>query len=254
MIELRNVSLKYDGSPVLSNINYIFGRNDFTCVIGKNGSGKSTLLRAAAGLSSYEGSILLNGAEIRSLQRRERAKCLSYLPQSRPVPVIDVGTLIAHGRYPHLGYSKTLGANDRERIKHAVSVTGVEGLLDRGLSTLSGGERQRAYIAMMIAQDADIMLLDEPVTHLDIEYQLEVMELLKNLHQNGKCIVMAAHDLPQAFSYATRVIFIADGGIAATGKPDDLCENPVIKSAFGMTIKKAVESDELYSYRIAKGV
>lgn len=252
MITLSDVTLSYDGVPVLSGIRHTFSRNEFTCIIGKNGCGKSTLLRAAAGIADYAGSITLNGKEMRSLPRTERAKRLSYLTQSRPVPNMDVETLIAHGRFPHLGFSKTLTAKDREQVLYAAAVTGVDRLLHRDISTLSGGEQQRAYIAMMVAQDAEFMLLDEPTTHLDIAHQLEVMALLKQLHQNGKGILMAAHDLPQAFSFSTRVLLIAKGGIAAAGTPGELCANPALASALGVGIKKSKGEDELYLYRITK--
>lgn len=173
MIELRSVSLAYDGETILSDINCVFNQNEFTCVIGNNGSGKSTLLRVVMGLMPYKGNIRLNNVEIRSLSHKERAKRLSFLPQTRPIPVMDVIMLIAHGRYPHLGFSKTLTAKDREQVIRAASGTNITHLLERELSTLSGGERQRAYIAMMMAQDADFLLLDEPTTHLDINTSLK---------------------------------------------------------------------------------
>lgn len=253
MMDLRNVSLAYDGNLILSGINCILEQNEFICIIGNNGSGKSTLLRAAMGLMPYKGSIRLNNAEINSLSHKDRAKRLSFLPQTRPIPVMDVNMLIAHGRYPHLGFSKILSITDKELVVRAAKATNITHLIDRDLSTLSGGERQRAYIAMMVAQDADFMLLDEPTTHLDIKHQLEVMDLLKSLNQSGKGIVMAAHDLPQAFSYATRVLLIADGGIAAMGKPEELCENKMIEYAFGVTVKKTIGTDDLYAYNMTKG-
>lgn len=253
MIRLSEVTLSYDKVSVLSGINYTFLQNEFTCIIGKNGCGKSTLLRAAAGITDYAGSITLNGVEMRLLLRAERAKRLSYLPQSRPVPNMDVATLIAHGRFPHLGFSKTLTAKDKEQIAYAAAVTGVDSLLHRNLSFLSGGERQRAYIAMMVAQDAELVLLDEPTTHLDIEHQLEVMELLKKLYINGKGIVMAVHDLPQAFSFASRILLIANGSIAAAGAPDEICSDSAVNTSFGVRVRKSKGEGDIYSYRITKG-
>jgi iron complex transport system ATP-binding protein len=249
VITLQNVSLSYGGAPVISGVDASFAEKGFTCLIGKNGSGKSTLLRAAAGMIPYAGSILLGSEEVCDLPRKERARRIAYLPQTRPVAAMDVEALIAHGRYPHLGLSKTLTAKDRELVTAAAEAAGVNDLLGRGLSTLSGGERQRAYIAMMLAQDADVLLLDEPTAHLDIEYQLEIMELLNRLRQTGKTVVMAAHDLPQAFHYATGILLL--GKTAAFGTPESLCGNSAIETAMGVKINKD-DSGGLYHYKLVK--
>lgn len=253
MIDLQKVGVVYNKTLVLSDITYIFKQNEFTCIIGKNGCGKSTLLRAMAGLMPYMGVILLNGNETYTIPKRERAKMLSYLPQIRTIPNMNVWTLIAHGRFPHLRFSKMLTERDKKQIEYASDVAGVDDLLHRDLATLSGGERQRAYIAMIVAQDADVMLLDEPTAYLDIEHQLEILELLKKLHKNGKGIIMVAHDLPQAFSYASHIVLVADGSLADYGIPSEICRSDRIQNTFGVTLKKVIDSDELYSYRMVKG-
>jgi iron complex transport system ATP-binding protein len=249
VITLQNVSLSYGGAPVISGIDATFAEKGFTCLIGKNGSGKSTLLRAAAGMIPYAGTITLGGKELRGLPRKERARHIAYLPQTRLVAAMDVETLIAHGRYPHLGFSKTLTAKDRELVKAAAEAAGVKDLLRRDLPTLSGGERQRAYIAMMLAQNADMMLLDEPTAHLDIEYQIEIMELLNRLRRTGKTVVMAAHDLPQAFHYATGILLL--GKATAFGTPESLCDSPRIETEMGVRIIKD-SAGGLYRYKLEK--
>lgn len=253
MIDLIKVSASYDKKQVLSDITCTFKPGDFVCIIGRNGCGKSTLLRVISGLLPYNGSLLLNGNELCTLSKSDRAKQLSYLPQIRPVPHMNVCTLISHGRYPHLGFSKTLTQRDKEHIEKAAEVAGVENLLYRNLATLSGGERQRAYIAMTVAQDADIMLLDEPTAHLDIEHQLEVMKLLIELHKGGKGIIMVAHDLQQAFSFASHIILLADCTVREYGAPNEIYLNELLQDTFGIVLKRAVHSDSLYSYWMAKG-
>ena len=253
MIELRKAGMAYNKTQILTDVTCTFSQGEFTCIVGKNGCGKSTLLRAMAGLMPYNGSIVLSGYEVNTIPKRDRAKQLSYLSQIRPIPSMDVGTLIAHGRYPHLGFSKALTEKDMTKIHHAANVAGVDNLLDRHIGTLSGGERQRAYIAMTVAQDADIMLLDEPTVYLDIEHQLEIMSLLKQLYNNGKGIIMVAHDLPQAFSYADRIVLLADGSIAGYGSPDELFQSNELQNTFGMVLKRTSDIDDLYSYRLVKG-
>lgn len=253
MITLSDASIGYGNTLVLRHLNHTFSCQEFTCMIGKNGCGKSTLLRAICGLlPSYEGSIRYAGAELRDIPRRERASQISFLPQARPVPAMDVRTLLAHGRYPHLGFSKALSKKDKEMVAYAARVAGIAELLDREISTLSGGERQRAYIAMTIAQDAEMILLDEPATYLDIEHQLEIMRLLVTLHQKGKGIVMVAHDLPQAFSFSTKICLVGNGGIAASGKPEELCGHPALIQTMGVSISPSREKDDIYAYRLSK--
>ena len=173
-------------------------------IVGKNGCGKSTLLKSCAGLlQPKDGAVLLDGKELSGYSDCERAQKLSYLSQSRNTPNITVERLMAHSRFPHLGYPKKLREEDRAIISQSIRLLQLEEFRDKSLITLSGGERQRVYLAMQIAQDAPFLLLDEPTTYLDIEYQLMLMDLLAELKQQGKTIVMVLHDLDRHYDIAT---------------------------------------------------
>lgn len=154
----------------------------------------------------------------------------------------------SHGRFPRFGFSKTLAKYDLDMIAYAAEVTGVEKLLKKDLWELSGGERQRAYIAMAVAQETNILLLDEPANHLDIATQLEIMDLLSNLYQKGKTIVMASHDLPQAFTYATKIYLIHEGAIKIQGKPLDIYHEQIIQGCFHVYLEQNKDPDAVYKY------
>jgi iron complex transport system ATP-binding protein len=252
MIKLENVNVTKHRKEILKNITCTLQKGKFYCLIGTNGSGKTTILRAIMGLCNYQGNIYVNKINIQQIPKKERAKYISYLPQNRVTPNIDVYTLIAHGRYPHLGFSKVLTSNDDEKIKYAAKISNVSHLLDREVASLSGGERQRTYIAMLIAQDADILLLDEITTYLDIEHQLELLEVLRKLCTNGKGIVMVLHDLPQAFSIADEVLLLSKGEIMVVGKPDDIYKDSAITQSFGVSLKKSTDLDEIYDYQLKR--
>jgi iron complex transport system ATP-binding protein len=255
-LSLRDVALNYGNKRVLARVNADFAQNDFSCILGRNGAGKATLLRALAALLPYSGSIALDGQELRAMKRSARARRISLLPQSRPIPAMDVETLIAHGRFPHLGFSKTLSPIDRRHIHAAAEAAGVTGLLRRNLASLSGGERQRVYIAMTIAQDADFILLDEPSVYLDIEHQLETFDLLRAIHAAGKGVIMAIHDLPAAFTVANHVYIVTDGGLVSLGQADTAYQSRLIEQNFGLMLEKnsdtSPDSREIYAYRVVK--
>jgi iron complex transport system ATP-binding protein len=251
-LSLRDVSLHYGDRCILSGVNADFSQGDFSCVIGRNGAGKSTLLRALAALTPYTGSITLDARELRAMSRSARARRISLLPQSRPVPAMDVETLIAHGRFPHMGFAKTLSPDDRRHILAAAEAAGVSSLLRRALASLSGGERQRVYLAMTLAQDADFILLDEPSVYLDMAHQLETFDLLRAIHARGKGVIMAIHDLPAAFSVSNRVYVVADGGLVTLGQADAVYQSTLIERTFGFMLEKNGGSREVYAYRVVK--
>ena len=252
MITARALSVTYPGKsePALQVSELEIRRGEFVAIVGANGSGKSTLLKAIAGALDYSGDISVAGRDLRALSGPERARLIAYLPQSRPVPQITVRMLIAHGRFPHLGFSKTLQPRDEEIIERAAREAGVTDLLDSGVPDLSGGERQRAYLAMCLAQDAEVILLDEPTTFLDVQYQVELLEILARQNRGGagKTIVLVSHDLPQAFTIASEIKLIARGTLAAQGAPSEIYSHPAIAQSFGAQLLPQPQPDALFKY------
>jgi iron complex transport system ATP-binding protein len=255
-LSLRDVSLHYGDTRILSHVSADFLQSEFSCIIGKNGAGKSTLLRALAALIPYTGSVTLDDEELRAMSRSSRARRVSLLPQSRPTPAMDAHTLIAHGRFPHMGFAKKLLPHDRERIECAAKAAGVTDLLSRDLASLSGGERQRVYIAMTLAQDADFIMLDEPTVYLDIMHQWETLDLLRAIHAGGKGVITALHDLPAAFTVSDRIYLVTDGALVTLGPPDAVYRSELIEKTFGFMLEKnrapAPDRREVYTYRVVK--
>ena len=235
MIELDRVTAGYPGRPVLQDIRLGFETGEITSLIGPNGCGKTTLLRAACGLLPLQGGqVLYDGKPLGKFGRKEFARLAAILPQTRDIPSIRAGQLVAHGRYPHLGFGRDLTKADREKIAWAMEATGTAGLAEKELSQLSGGERQRVYLAMTLAQDTQVLFLDEPTTYLDIGQKFEVMELVRQIHRMGKTVVMVLHDLPLAFSYSHRVVVLEKGQVAAQGPADHVFESGVPARVFGV--------------------
>lgn len=206
MIELNNVTTGFHSYPVSSNIDFTINDDALISVIGPNGCGKTTLLKTIAGLlHPLKGSININGISLYELSKRSLARQVSFLPQVRSVPDINVETLVSHGRFPHLKFSRQMTVYDKECVERAMELTNITNLRRRNLSTLSGGERQKVYIAMTVAQGTPVVIWDEPTTFLDISCQFDILELAGKLNQNGIAIVMAIHDLPSALSYSKSI-------------------------------------------------
>ena len=232
VIELEHVTAGYGGTPVLRDVTLALP-GGITAIIGPNGCGKSTLLKTAAGLlRPHAGQVRIDGAAFSAFKPKQLAQRVAYLPQSRPVPDIDVRQLVLHGRFPYLSYPRRPGNADREIARRAMCSVGVDALADRLLSTLSGGERQKAYIAMALAQDTPHVLLDEPTTYLDIDRQLEVMRLCAAMRDAGKAVVMVLHDLPLAFRCADRLVLMREGAPVFTGTPSELAQSGALEDVF----------------------
>ncbi|MDL2288212.1 ABC transporter ATP-binding protein [Ruminococcaceae bacterium OttesenSCG-928-A11] len=252
-MRIQNASVCFDGKMALDNISLDIQPGELIALIGPNGSGKSTLLKALSGqLPLRNGTLLLDGRRVDALAPRERAACIAYFPQHRPVPDMDVSTLVSHGRFPYLGFGRVMSERDEELIQSALTRANLLGLAHRPLASLSGGERQRAYLAMLMAQDSDILLLDEPATFLDISHQLEVLTILRDLNKLGKTVVFAAHDLPGTFDCARRILLLQDGRIVCDGPPHQLMESSVLSKIFGVNITRATHQDALFSYELSK--
>lgn len=250
MIALRDVRAGYTAKAVLHGLSLDIQPGEFIALVGPNGSGKSTLLKVMAGqLAPTAGRVHLGEKPLHTLPPVQRAQRIAYFPQSRPVPNMDVYTLVAHGRFPRLGFGRVMQEADHEAVRRAISQTELDAFTERPLASLSGGERQRAYLAMLIAQEADVLLLDEPGAFLDIRHQLEVMDLLRALNKKGKTILFAAHDLPLAFSYAGRVLLLNEGCLVGDALPQQLFCAEALVQAFGVRLHQQ-EDDSLFLYSL----
>ena len=240
MLELKNLSVGYDHRYVIRDVNLSFEPGTIYTIIGKNGSGKSTLLKSCSGLLKPKvGSVLLDGKALSQYPANQRAQKVSYLSQSTSTPNITVERLMAHARFPHLSYPKKLQREDINIIYRALGDMRAQCFVHDSLRELSGGERQRVYLAMQLAQDTDILLLDEPTTYLDIEYQLSLMKLLQKLKAQGKTVIMVLHDLEQALKYSDRIIVIDAGKEIHTGTPEEILNSGILKKVFHVDVRRS---------------
>ena len=253
MIGIDNLTITYYSPRKFFANKLEIKEGEITTIIGKNGSGKSTLLRAMAGIIPYEGSILIDGRECRSYSPRNRAKKIAYLPQVLKSVNMDVRTLIEHGRYPYMGNYRRLSDKDNEAVENAIRITNMTDYADASLTEISGGERQRAYLAMIVAQDTDIILLDEPTTYLDLQYQHEMYEILRKLSDSNKGIVTVCHDLQQSFSFSDKICIMNEGSLSEAKTPDELvkCES-LIRDVFNVALRREDNVDSLYPYSIIR--
>lgn len=249
MIILDRLSTGYDRKRILSSVSATLPDGKLTGIIGPNGCGKSTLLKAICGiLPATEGKILLDGQDIRSLSRRKKAQKISFLPQMRIPPDMTVEILASHGRYPHLGARRILSPADQAHVEKALLETQAISFRHQPLQQLSGGERQRAYLAMLLAQNASHMLLDEPTTYLDPESQFELMGLLRRLAWEGRAIAVVLHDLPLAMHECDELLVMEKDKPIIQGTPEELLEKGVPESIFHVKLHKT----EAGHYAISK--
>lgn len=235
----EGLTLAYERLVVAEDLTVAVPPASFTVIIGPNGCGKSTLLRALARtLKPRAGRVMLNGEPMDAMRTKQIAKRLALLPQSPIAPeAITVGDLVARGRYPHQGLLRQWSADDARAVDAALAATEVGDLRDRYVSDLSGGQRQRAWLAMALAQETDLLLLDEPTTFLDIAHQFEVMDLLARLHEDGRTLVAVLHDLGQAARYGTHIIAMRDGQVVAQGAPADVITEELVRDVFGLACR-----------------
>lgn len=236
ILRAENLSLSYDTTPIVQSLDLETPSGRITALIGPNGCGKSTLLRGLARLLKPKvGSVLLKGHAIQTIPTKQLAKELGILPQSPAAPEgITVRELVAQGRYPHQDWFQQWSHADEDALQKALTLTSLTSLADRTIDTLSGGQRQRAWIAMALAQDTDVLLLDEPTTYLDLAHQLEILELLVKLNQEGKTIIMVLHDLNHAAHFADHLIVLADGQLIAQGTSHEVITEKIVRDVFGV--------------------
>jgi len=236
-LSARAVSLGYGERLVIRELSFAVTMGQIIALVGPNGSGKSTLLKALARiLAPSRGAVYLDGRAIQQLPAREVARRLAILPQAPVAPEeLTVGELVEQGRYPYTGPLRPLGEHDYAAIARALEQTGATAFRPRRLASLSGGERQRAWIALALAQETPILLLDEPTTFLDIGHQLDVLALIRELNRtHGKTIVLVLHDLNHAARYADRMVTLRAGQIVADGPPQEVLTEALLAEVFGV--------------------
>jgi iron complex transport system ATP-binding protein len=229
--------LSYDDRVVVDGVDVHLPAGEVTAVVGANACGKSTLLRGLARLlAPRSGAVLLDGHDVHRLPTREVARRLGLLPQSPIAPDgVTVGDLVARGRAPHQRWWQQWSGEDARAVDTALEATGTRDLADRPVDALSGGQRQRVWLAMALAQETELLLLDEPTTYLDLAHQVEVLELVAELNvARGRTVVMVLHDLNHAARYATHLLAMKDGRIVAAGPPAQVLTAELVEHVFGL--------------------
>ncbi|WP_404949199.1 ABC transporter ATP-binding protein [Streptomyces sp. ARC14] len=233
----EDLTLGYGDRTVVSSLDLAVPPGAITVIVGANASGKSTLLRSMSRLlAPREGRVVLDGKEVHRLPAKELARTLGLLPQSPVAPEgITVSDLVGRGRHPHQSLFSRWNEKDDAAVASALEATATEPLADRAVDELSGGQRQRVWIAMALAQQTDLLLLDEPTTFLDASHQIEVLDLLTDLNRSrGTTIVMVLHDLNLAARYADHLIALADGTLHAAGTPAEVLTEETVRAVFGL--------------------
>jgi iron complex transport system ATP-binding protein len=235
-LRAQDVTLAYDSRVVARGLSVDVPERGFTAIVGPNACGKSTLLRALVRmLRPRAGAVLLDGTEISSQPTKKVARRLGLLPQSSTAPDgITVADLVARGRHPHQSLLRQWSRDDERAVRAAMAQTRVDDLAGRLVDELSGGQRQRVWLAMALAQETPLLLLDEPTTFLDIAHQMEVLDLCAELHEHGRTLVAVLHDLNHACRYATHLIAMRDGAIVAQGDPAEIVDAALVEAVFGL--------------------
>ncbi|MDQ0113651.1 ABC transporter ATP-binding protein [Paenibacillus harenae] len=232
-----NLDIAYDDRLIVQDLNIAIPQGKITALVGANGSGKSTILKTMARIMiPSKGNVLLDGKSIHKQSTKDVAKQLAILPQNPTAPDgLTVSELVSYGRFPYQKGFGSMTKQDREIVQWAVEATGMSEFADRPVDHLSGGQRQRAWIAMALAQETDILFLDEPTTFLDMAHQLEVLHLLQKLNEfNNRTVVMVVHDLNHASRYAHHMIAIKTGKVVGEGSPIEVITPEIMREVFNI--------------------
>ncbi|MCO5368501.1 Fe(3+) dicitrate ABC transporter ATP-binding protein FecE [Pseudomonas alliivorans] len=239
ILQAQQLDIGYGATRIVQDLSFSPPPGKVTALIGPNGCGKSTLLKAFARiLTPQSGSLSLDGKAYRDLSARDLARKVAFLPQVLPIPEgVSVRQLVAYGRSPHNSLWGRLSGADQHSVEQALQRMELKTLADRPLSDLSGGQRQRAWLAMILAQDAAIVLLDEPTTYLDISHQVELLDLMRALSVEGKTVITVLHDINQACRYADHLAVMQAGRLVASGAPGDVLNAELVCQVFDVQVQ-----------------
>lgn len=230
MIEVQGLSFAYGRQQVIRNVSCQIPDGQVTAIIGPNGAGKSTLLRLMAGIvKPNDGHIFVDGRNTTDIRAKEFARMLAFLPQNRPTPALSVHDLVQLGRFAH-------EKGSHQAVEEAIRTVGLSDLIHRDVRTLSGGQRQMACLAMLLAQEAGHVLMDEPFTHLDIGAQLDTVQVIRSMKSEGKSVAVVMHDLNLLETVCDRVLLLQDGGITFEGTAQECLSSKELEKAFGVRI------------------
>ncbi len=256
-LHAEGLRLGYDKVDIVLGLDLLVHGGEITALVGPNGCGKSTLLKGMTRvLRPRAGTVYLDGAAIQRMPTKALARRLGLLPQTPVAPDgMTVRELVAQGRFPHQGWLQQWSPKDEEAVDRALDITGMKAMADRPVDELSGGQRQRAWIAMTLAQETEVLLLDEPTTFLDMAHQLEVLELLVRLNkEDGRTIVMVLHDLNQAARYAHRLVVMSQGRVFSVGSPAEVITPEMLREVFGVEARILVDPESGLPYCLPLGL
>ena len=235
MLEINNLQVARSGKQILDGINLRLIPHTLTALVGKNGCGKSTLVSCINQITPYRGEIHFSGRDLALMPPRERASLIAYLPQALKSPHITTEELIAMGRSPYLDIGRHMTPHDKEMVEKAIHAIGIEKLIGRYVDTLSGGERQKVYLAMTIAQDTRLLVLDEPTTYMDMAYEHAFLAMLDTMkHKNKKTLLVVMHNLNQAVRYADQLAVLDDGKIVFHGPTEECLRSGILERVFSV--------------------
>jgi iron complex transport system ATP-binding protein len=238
LLSVDHVQVELDAQTILHGVDFRVPAGRWIGLLGPNGSGKTTLLRAIGGLIPFEGQIVLDGRPVDAFSARERARRLAFVRQAPSLSFdFTVEELVVLGRAPHRGWLESYQGEDRSRVRSALSRVDLDGFAHRSVLSLSGGELQRVFLAQALVQEADLLLLDEPTSHLDVHYQFSFMEQVRSLVREGRTVITVFHDLELAARYAERLLVLQDGHLVAEGTPASVLTPSSIADVFGMNAR-----------------
>jgi iron complex transport system ATP-binding protein len=243
MIELRDLTVRFGSTEAVRDLSLEVANDEWVMLIGPNGAGKTSVLRALCGLLPFEGAARVDGRDVRTFGRRELARLMAFVPQNPATPSeLTVAEYVLLGRTPHLGYLGVDGRRDRKAVARALERLDLLPFAERGLGSLSGGELQRVVLSRALAQEAPILLLDEPTTSLDLGRQQQALELIDSLRRDGLTVLSTMHDLTLAGQYADRLILLDRGALAVEGTPSEVLSAANLAAYYGASVR--IVSDE----------